>query len=878
MTPPVDAAPEGVPGSTADRLETLFERQVRATPDAIAMMYRDTTVRYDELEAYANRIAHRLRALSVGPEKLVGLCLDRSIDLIAAMLGILKAGGAYLPLDPAYPPARLKYMLDDSGASVLIARGGLPAGLDYSGKILDLDQAAASIATLPATPPVRMGDAKSLAYVIYTSGSTGQPKGVMLEHTAVNMMRWAANEFPDGQLARVAAASSICFDPSVFEIFAPLSTGGMVLLKDSPIDRFGPDERPTMLNTVPSVLAEMVATGAIPESVRVVNIGGEKLSISLVHAIYRTSNVERVYNHYGPTEATTCTSVALVAQTDTEDPPIGRPICNAEFRILDAQGREVTGAQDGEIHIAGPMLARGYMNAPDITAERFLPDPSAPGHRLYKTGDIGRWGSDGNVEFIGRTGDLVKLHGFRIAPGEIESRLLKLPGVRQAAVSVAKDEQDRDRLVAYVAGDSLDKLRLGKVRQVLKTWLPHYMLPSWLEIHEALPLTLSGKIDRNALPPVRWEKAGSAGTQDFLMIARAAADVMASELGLSDVGLDDDFFELGGDSIRAVNVSVQLETALGRRVSPALFAHASTPRLLHEALENEKQESDSHLTVLQGAGQLPPIFCLPDIYGRALSFITLANEFAPDQPLYGLAIGPIADAFIANPSMEMLLEAYIATVRTQQPKGPYRIAGYSFGGPFAQELARQLHEQGDDVSLVLIDAPNRGSRYSARTSGKWARMAWNAAKSRHGPAEAIRRAYSLRHSLLGYVLKRERKNLPAWLPDADQPLAQALLQVEREHQPKPFHGRTLNIMCRRQANVNTFINMDGMLGWRDVLKGPVEIYVADVRHYEIVRNPHAALVASRLREFFDARELDRDPRVRTADSIMPVSERRASLK
>lgn len=837
------------PNSVGDRLEAAFQRQAKQAPDAVAILHRGSVTSYRDLETRSNRIAHRLRKLGVGPEVLVALCLPRTPDMIAAMLGILKAGGGYLPLDPAYPASRLQFMIEDSKATVLIIHGALPNGLHAEGVLLDLSSEIESLAGFPSTSPPPSGDSRSMAYVIYTSGSTGLPKGVVLEHTAARFISWAASEFVDGELACVAAASSICFDPSVFEIFAPLSTGGTILLKDSPIEPFTPDERPTMLNTVPSVMAEMAKANSIPDSVRVINIGGEKLTIGLVHALYQTSRAERIYNHYGPTEATTCTTVAMVRPDDTSDPPLGRPICGAEIRILRSDDSDVDGTDTGEIHIGGPMLARGYANDPVRTAERFVPDPANPRKRLYRTGDMGRWSVRG-VEFVARSGDFIKRNGFRIAPGEIESALLRLPGIQQAAVSLSPDEAARMRLVAYLVGDDIGEQQLPELRRHLREWLPLHMLPDRLQLEASLPLTLSGKVDRNALPALRTRQVPS-DIPNFPPLARAAADVIAAELNLAAVGPDDDFYELGGDSLQAIGVALQLEFHTGRPVSAALIAQAPTPRLLSHALELEQVAADDHLVLLQAGDSLvPPLFCLPDIHGRSLSFISLAREFGRDLPVYGLAIGPAADALVAHPSIDLLMDRYVAVLHERWPGGPYRIAGYSFGGRFAHELARRLHVQGASVSLVLIDAPNPLTRHGVRTTALWASRAWRNATKRDGFWGALRTAIRRRGAAKSYLLRNTSSAIPRWVPEVERCLADAHLAAIIKHKPLPFAGATLIVVSTQQFGVNRFVNMDGMLGWRRLLNGPVERVSKNVGHHQLVRPPFSNELAARMKRFF----------------------------
>jgi amino acid adenylation domain-containing protein len=491
------------------RLETLFEAQARRTPDAVAVLHAGVGLRYRELDAQADALAGRLRRLGVGPGTLAGVCLGRTPQMVAALLAVLKAGGAYVPLDPAYPTERLDYMLADSGAAVLLADSDVPTRLAYDGAIVDLRPGAGADVPKARAPLRRKAPEdlapEDLAYVIYTSGSTGRPKGVMLGHTATNLIEWARASFTSGELSRVAATTSICFDPSVFEIFAPICTGGTAILKRGALKLFAPDERPTLLNCVPSVLAELCRLDAIPDSVRIINVGGEPLKAALVREVYRRTNVEAVYNHYGPTEATTCAAVALVPRDVEADPPIGRPIAGAELFVLDPQGRPVQPGECGEIHIGGPGLALGYLNRPELTAERFT--HSGRG-RLYRTGDLGRWSANGELEFAGRLDQQVKIHGVRVELGEIEAALLRLVEVKQAAVVARPDASGRNRLVAFLQASPGPML--PQVRAALRRWLPEHMLPDELVALDVLPLTLSGKVDRSALAEIWPEPAAPA--------------------------------------------------------------------------------------------------------------------------------------------------------------------------------------------------------------------------------------------------------------------------------------------------------------------------------------------------------------------------------
>lgn len=473
------------------RLETLFTIQAARTPNAEAVLHAGASLTYGALDRLAEQVADRLRSLGAGPGTLIAVCLRRSPLMIAALLGVLKSGAAYLPLDPAYPSERLDYMLADSRAAALLTDNDVPLRLAYDGVVVDLRTPAQ---TGPGLPRLRRDAPRDLAYVLYTSGSTGRPKGVMLGHTAANLVEWARATFTKGELARVAATTSISFDPSVFELFAPLCTGGTVVLKANALKAFAPDERPTLLNCVPSVLAELCRMGAIPDSVQVINVGGELLKAPLVREVYRSTQVRAVYNHYGPTEATTCATVALAAPDADADPPIGRPIAGAELYVLDERGRLAAPEEVGEIYIGGPGLALGYLHRPELTAERFVASDRG---RLYRTGDLGRWGLAGELEFIGRIDAQVKIRGVRVELGEIETALLQLAGVQNAAVVARPDALGRNRLVAFLQGPP--QPTLPQLRAALKAWFPEHMLPEQLVLLDSLPLTLTGKVDRKAL-------------------------------------------------------------------------------------------------------------------------------------------------------------------------------------------------------------------------------------------------------------------------------------------------------------------------------------------------------------------------------------------
>ncbi len=590
------------------RLHELFEAQVARTPAATALVYRDERLSYAELNERANQLAHYLRGLGVGPETLVGILLERSPLMIVAMLGVLKSGGAYVPLDISYPRERLQFTLEDADVKVVLTQSELQSTLPQTkAEVLVIDERGQ--ATLPdlfiprssheiTSQEEGLGPAVDLAYVIYTSGSTGRPKGVAIEHrSAVAFINWSKQQFSAEHLAGVLASTSICFDLSIFEIFVPLSMGGKIILAANALElpSLPAAREVTLINTVPSAMAELVRLNIVPDSVRVVNLAGEPLQNALVQSVYEYEHVEHVLNLYGPSEDTTYSTFTRIERDSEEAPTIGRPVANTQAYLLDAHLQLVPVGVAGELCLGGLGLARGYLNRPELTAERFFPDPFSgrSGARLYRTGDLARYQQDGRLEYLGRLDHQLKLRGFRIELGEIETVLREHGAVRDAVVVARETETGEKQLMAYVVANLTTK----ELRDWLKQKLPHYMIPAAFVALDKLPLSPNGKIDRHALP------APGALTQDvetdFIaprnQIEEIIAGIWASVLGLEQVGIHQNFFDLGGHSLLATQVIARINealrvdlplsylfesptvAALAERITPESSAHYAQP-------------------------------------------------------------------------------------------------------------------------------------------------------------------------------------------------------------------------------------------------------------------------------------------------------------
>jgi amino acid adenylation domain-containing protein/non-ribosomal peptide synthase protein (TIGR01720 family) len=598
---------------SADRtMVDLIADQAARTPEATAAVFEDGRLSYRDLDRAANRLAHllqarhlALRGVPLGPDTPIGLCLERGLGLIVAVLGVLKAGAAYLPLDPSYPEARLAAMIEDSGAPLIITDDGLAsrlppmAALDPARR-LSLDGEAAALAAMPGEAPDPVAGPESLAYVIYTSGSTGRPKGVMVEHRSlVNRIEWMQAAYPIGPGDRVLQKTPYSFDVSVWELVWPLATGATMVFarpeghKDPAyLYRLIQDAGITVLHFVPSMLQAFLEQPGIDRlaSLRLLFCSGEALPTALTSRLLAALPDLGLHNLYGPTEAAVDVSFHACTAADEErhgpTTPIGRPVWNTTLEVLDAQRRRLPVGVPGELYLGGVQLARGYLNRADLTAERFVANPFGPG-RLYRTGDLVRRQPDGAIAYLGRTDFQVKIRGVRIEPGEIEAALDRLPGIRHSVV-LARDHRGDRQLVAYYAADTaLDPVLL---RRALADTLPDAMVPAAFVQLTDLPLTSSGKVDRNALPEPERDSPVAAPVEPRSAMEQRIAEIWREILGLAVVGTHDGFFELGGTSLMAMRVQARLRETLGIDIPVvALFAHPTVASLAGHLDHNDAQ-------------------------------------------------------------------------------------------------------------------------------------------------------------------------------------------------------------------------------------------------------------------------------------------------
>jgi amino acid adenylation domain-containing protein len=686
----------------------LFETVAATHPEKMALWFDEKEFSYQNINHRANQLAHYLIKMGVKNETLVGICHHRTDDLIVAMLAVLKAGGAYVPLDPNYPPDRIAYILEDAKVPILITSSDLLVHLgSLQSKIVCLDRDNEAISKESNQNCSVHVSPEQLSYIIYTSGSTGKPKGVAIEHHNVNaLIFWAQSVYSPSEISGVLASTSICFDLSVFEIFFTLTSGGrIVLVKDAlALNHISKKAQVTLINTVPSAIAELLKLkGGIPETVITINLAGEPLPAELVNKIYDNTKANKVYDLYGPSEDTTYSTYTLRVKDGRYT--IGKAITNSQVYILDKNLRLLPTGIAGELYMAGDGLARGYLYKPELTNERFLPNPFVPDGRMYKTGDLGRFLPDGNIEFLGRIDNQVKIRGFRIELGEIETAIRQFKDVKELVVVAREDHPGDKRLVAYVAPKQGTQVDVQKLKQHLRVGLPEYMIPSVFMIMEQLPLTPNGKIDRKALPAPEIETIVESASfeEPHNPVESLLVGIWCQVLGLDKIGIHDNFFELGGHSLLGIRMMGEIEQKTGAKLDyPTLF-RASTISQLAKVIMSEDLNLEWPIVVpLNEKGNKTPLFLIHMHNGNIQRWRVLLKYFDKDQPVYAIQPRGLDEKYDYHYSIEELADFYIQEIKKIQPQGPYRIAGLCFGGTTAFEIARQLNKKGDKAEKVIM--------------------------------------------------------------------------------------------------------------------------------------------------------------------------------
>ncbi len=845
-------------------LHQLFEEQVVRTPAAIALVFEEQSITYQDLNQRANQLAHYLQAQGVGSNVLVGILVERSIDMVVGLLGILKAGGAYVPLDPAYPADRLSYMLSDSQMTVLVAQQALLTILPaHQAQVVCLDTDWPSIAQSSLENPFSEVAPAHLAYVIYTSGSTGKPKGVQILQGAVTNFLSTMRSQP-GLTATdvVLAVTTISFDIAVLELYLPLIVGAQVVLASRAVAtdsvslaQLIEKSQATFMQATPATWHLLLAAGWSGNANLKILCGGEALSFPLASELL--PKVASLWNMYGPTEATVWATVREVTVADLTGAaqralPIGKPIANTQTYILDPNLQPVPIGIKGELYIGGVQLAKGYLNRPDLTAEKFIAHPFSdqPGARLYRTGDLARYLPNGDIEYINRIDNQVKIRGYRIELGEIEVILATHPAVRQNVVLVREDLPGDKRLVAYLVLTDQQTITATELRYFLAQQLPIFMVPTAVVVLEAMPLTPNGKIDRRSLPTPTMER--SLLDSDFVaprnQLEESIAQIWQEVLGIEKISIHDNFFELGGNSLIAVRLLTKLSNAWGRNLPLTTFLQTQTIAQLAMLFDQEEISATwSSLVPIQPEGSKPPLFCIHAIWGNAFFYQKLVKYLDPDQPVYGLQAQGINGSETPCTSIPEMAANYIREIQRVQPQGPYYLGGFSFGSIIAFEMAQQLLAQGQKTALLAIfddGAPTLGSAESEgkRKNPYFLKLAKLLSGSHRFQDSLDTLKWHLTVGKLGIPYRSYLRHVKRSLPDL------YLLQVHlANHQASRSYGASVYPGC-----LNLFLCEEALvddspdLGWGNLVLGEVEISLVPGTHTTIMEEPLVQKLAEKL--------------------------------
>jgi amino acid adenylation domain-containing protein len=832
----------------------LFEAQAVRTPDAIAVVFGKESLTYGELDRRANQLAHHLIKLGAKPDGLVGICLERSLEMVVGLLAILKAGSAYVPLDPAYPRDRIAYMLENSEAPLLLTQAqlaqNLPAG---TANVVLIDADWPEIARQGHKNPTLALGPESRAYVIYTSGSTGKPKGVEVLHRGVvNFLTTMADRPGIAASDRLLAVTTICFDIAGLEIYLPLTQGASLEIVSREVATDGRQllaklatSGATVMQATPATWRMLLEAGWTGDPRLKILIGGEAVPEKLATQLLQRS--ASVWNVYGPTETTIWSTLSKI-EMGQSTVTIGRPIGNTEIFILDKMLQPVPIGVAGELHIGGDGLARGYLKRPELTAEKFIAHPfdSDSNARLYRTGDLVRYLANGDIEFLGRIDQQVKIRGFRIELGEIESTLRQHSGINETVVVAREDTQGDKRVVAYFVPANGAAPAAAELRTFLKEKLPEYMLPSVFVVLKSIPLTPNGKVDRRALPaPVQADltpQATVVAPRDS--VESRLVQIWEAVLGVRPIGVKDNYFELGGHSLLAVKLMSRIEQAFGKTLPLATLLQAPTIEQL-AAIVRHKGDTPpwSCLVPIQSTGSKPAFFCIHGINGGVVRFRELSLHLGPDQPFYGLQAQGLDAGRECHTRTEDMASLYIQEIRSVQPQGPYFFGGYSFGGAIALEMAQQLAAQGEKESVVVLfdtNFPMRDAGCSQSTSlallqflrtpaSQMPRYVWRMLTA---PKRAVHRR--LHVARLPRIVKKVRS---------------ACLQAEESYTPRPYSGR---MILFRSTHKPLGQVVDTRAKWELFATRGLETCEVPGNHENILLEPQVRFVAEHLKNYLES--------------------------
>ena len=867
-----------------EAVHQLFAAQCIADPNQIAVAATDETWTYRDLDDWSNRIANYLTNLGAQADQRIGVCMDRTPVMIAAILGVLKCGAAYVPMDPANPASRLEQMVADAELPIVLTRteylGQMPK---TTATVIDLDAERENVDSYSSVFISIDRTSEDTACILYTSGSTGRPKGVMIPHRAISRTVLNTNYIEVTRDDRFAHVANVAFDLAIFDIWGALLNGArtVIIPKDvvlSP-ERFSAELKAHGVTTIclATSLFHLIAREK-PDafsSVKVVIVAGEAFDPDAGRRVLTSNAPQRLLNGYGPTESTTFATWKQIDDAAANQPSvsIGKPLSNTSIFILDEHLNPVPIGVAGEVFIGGDGLATGYLNRPELNAERFVrfpaqspstDEPNTETILLYRTGDLARYRPNGDIDYIGRKDHQVKLRGFRIELGEIEAIIEAHPSVAEAVVLAIKDSNDH-RLAAYYVTSSDAQITPDELRSYLRESLPHYMVPSSIVELPAMPLNGNGKIDRQRLasevivPQTDCDAGGEPKNELQLKLTW----IWQKVLGTQSIGIKDNFFDLGGHSLAAVRVFSEIERSLGSRLPLATLFKAPTIEQLSALIEGDDWRSSwESLVPMRTGGSKPPFFCIHAVGGNILEYNELAKNLDPDQPFYGLQSIGLDGRSAPLDDLGAMADAYIKEIREVQPKGPYYLGGRSFGGTVAYELARRLSAEGQEVALLAIfDSYPKGwlKLFSEDEARRYRRQFLKMRAERHlqlwaGLSLADKFCYGW--TKLAYK-SRKLRNLIWQISETIRPATESVSNTIRNieeinylaiksYVPEIYKGKVTFFSAEEEVCPE-----ENLTGWRVLATGGVDVVDVPGDHQTMIRDPHVAALAQRLEEVID---------------------------
>jgi amino acid adenylation domain-containing protein len=859
-------------------IHQLFEEQVKRSPDQIALICADQRLTYRELNTRANQLARHLQAQGVEPETLIGLYMERSVDIAISILGILKAGCAYVPLDHRSPKERLSTILEDTQIAIILTQTKLIKDLsNHQASVNCIDINVYEEELIPENQELFISQVapQHLAYVMYTSGSTGKPKGVEMPHNSISNYIQSLNQILEINAEDVYLhTTSFPFSSSMRQLMLPLTVGAKIVMATqeqikNPLILFEliQKERVTVFDTVQSVwryilqaleeLDHVTREKLLESNLRLLLFSGGLLPKELFQKVRSTvKDKARIVNVYGQTESIGVCAYPIPDGFDQELVylPIGRPYPYLEVYILDENLQPVPTGEVGEMHVAGAGLARGYLNRPELTQEKFIAHPFSqePGARLYKTGDLARQLPDGNFECVGRADFQVKIRGIRVELGEIETTILAHPAVQDVViVTRIVDISGEPSLVAYIVLKPEQKLTNKELRNFIKDKLPDYMIPATFVVLDALPLTPNGKIDRAALPAPDSVKQEA---NETFVAPRNELEIQLTKiwskvLGVKSIGIKDNFFEVGGHSLLAVSLFNEIERTVGKNLPLSILLQVQTIEEMAAVLSQEESStSRSSLVMIQkGSNKKPPLFLTHGIWGNVLFYRDLTRYLEPDQPVYGLQAKGLDGKQAPSTSVQEMAANYIQEIQTIQPQGPYYLGGYSFGGLVVFEAARQLQAQGQETALLVIwdtRAPNivistvdNGNAADHTTVIKWK---WNSRLNNSFKYLPAKVKWHLTGGKLSIFYRNYLRYIKRSLADIrllDMNIANS--QASRKYLAQVYNGKVTLLRCKPIDNITDF-------GWGELATDGVDITILPGNHGNIMEDPNVIVSAKQL--------------------------------